>query len=330
MGDKISVIVPIYNVEPYLRRCIDSIINQTYENLEIILVDDGSPDNCGQICDDYAKKDTRIKVIHKKNGGLSDARNAGMKIATGDYIGFVDSDDWIHENMYEILLYKMIENNTDISECNVKKVFLYKEVDIKKYIDINQQEKITLLSKNDAMDNLVSEEVVKQTVWNKLYKRQVIEDIFFEKGKLHEDEYWTYKVINKINKVVYIDIDLYYYFQREGSIMSQKYSLKRLDALEGRYRRYQLIMNNYPDITTKAKINIFYTCIHNLQQALLTNEKKLYIETFNIVNKYMLNIEFNMKDMKHMRFKDTIWILISKISLVFCCKIRNRFNIGVK
>ncbi len=121
LGEKISVIVPIYKVEEYLHRCIDSIINQTYTNLEIILVDDGSPDNCPMICDEYAKKDSRIRVIHKKNGGLSDARNAGLEIATGEYIGFVDSDDWIHKDMYHILYKNIIEKDADIAECSIKK-----------------------------------------------------------------------------------------------------------------------------------------------------------------------------------------------------------------
>ena len=119
----ISVIVPIYNVEKYVNKCVGSIVNQTYTNLEIILVDDGSPDRCPEICDEWAKKDSRIKVIHKKNGGLSDARNAGMKIASGDYIAFVDSDDWIAPEMYERLLMAIKNDNSDIAACAVKMVW---------------------------------------------------------------------------------------------------------------------------------------------------------------------------------------------------------------
>ena len=123
MDSLISVIVPIYNVEKYLERCVESIINQTYKNLEIILVDDGSPDNCPQMCDDYAKKDSRIKVVHKKNGGLSDARNAGMKVATGEYVSFIDSDDYISLDFYETLLETIVDNDSDIVECSVVKFY---------------------------------------------------------------------------------------------------------------------------------------------------------------------------------------------------------------
>ena len=123
MNSLISVIVPIYNVEKYLDRCVESIINQTYKNLEIILVDDGSPDNCTQMCDDYAKKDSRIRVVHKENGGLSDARNAGMEVATGEYVSFIDSDDYISLDFYETLFQTMIDNDSDIVECSVVKFY---------------------------------------------------------------------------------------------------------------------------------------------------------------------------------------------------------------
>ena len=119
-GERISVIVPVYKVEPYLRKCLDSIVNQTYRNLEIILVDDGSPDNCGRICDEYAERDKRIRVIHQKNGGVSSARNEGLKIASGDWIGWVDSDDWIEPDMFEYLLENAKKSKADIAVCSRK------------------------------------------------------------------------------------------------------------------------------------------------------------------------------------------------------------------
>ena len=123
MDSLISVIVPIYNVEKYLQKCVDSIINQTYKNLEIILVDDGSPDNCPKMCDDYAEKDSRIKVVHKENGGLSDARNVGMEVATGEYVSFIDSDDYISLDFYETLLETIVDNDSDVVECGVVKFY---------------------------------------------------------------------------------------------------------------------------------------------------------------------------------------------------------------
>ena len=324
MGEKISVIVPIYKVEQYLNRCVDSIINQTYTNLEIILVDDGSPDNCPKICDEYAKIDDRIKVIHKENGGLSDARNAGLEIATGDYIAFVDSDDWVHKDMYRILYENIIKNKADIAECSTKKVEEYEE-------DFNLKEEfeVNIYSKEKSMKALIHEDIVQQTVWNKLYKRELVDDLLFEKGKFHEDEFWTYKVIDRCNCLVHIDIEMYYYFQRQDSIMGQDYSIKRLDALEGRYNRYLYIKQKYPVFIYEAKLNLFYLCIYYLQQALKSVDKSQYKRSYDIIKKYIKNINFNIKDYKKMKFREFMWFFISKISLKKCCEIRNYLNIGV-
>ena len=151
----ISVIVPIYNVEKYLDRCVDSIINQTYKNLEIILVDDGSPDNCPQMCDDYAKKDSRIKVVHKENGGLSDARNVGMEVATGEYVSFIDSDDYISLDFYETLLETIVDNDSDIVECGVVK--FYEDNSFDKYSD---DLKVTNYDTVDGLEGLINENPV--------------------------------------------------------------------------------------------------------------------------------------------------------------------------
>ena len=161
----ISVIVPVYKVEKYLNRCVNSIINQIYKNLEIILIDDGSPDKCPYICDEWSKRDSRIKVLHKQNGGLSDARNAGLKIATGEFIGFVDSDDWIAPEMYERLLTAIIKDQSDIAECNVKMVWK-NNLQSKMLLQQNN----CVLKRDEAQLELLNESKLKQPVWNKLYK----------------------------------------------------------------------------------------------------------------------------------------------------------------
>lgn len=324
MSDKISVIVPIYKVEKYLHRCVDSIINQTYTNLEIILVDDGSPDSCPKICDEYAKIDDRVKVIHKENGGLSDARNAGLKIATGDYIAFVDSDDWIHKDMYNILHKNIIEKNADIVECGVKKISKFEN----QFEEISDESFIKY-TKENLMKDLICEDIVKQTVWNKLYRKNVIKDFTFEKGKVHEDEFWTYKVFDRCNILIHINADLYYYFQREDSIMGQVYSTKRLDAIEGRYNRYLLIEKKYPQILVYAKINMFYICIYYLQQSMRDSDEYEYNISYNFIKNYISKINFCIKDYKSIKIKDFIWIFIAKVSLKMCCRIRNALNLGV-
>lgn len=229
MKPKISVIVPIYNVEKYLEKCIDSIINQTYSNLEIILVNDGSVDNSKNICDQYAISDKRIKVIHKENGGLSDARNYGLNIATGDYVSFIDSDDYIHPMFYEIL-WKMIEENEgDIAQCNFTKYYENNDIVNIKNIEFHKQPHI--LTNIQALDYLTSD-LNYIVVWNKLYKIELFDHVRFPKGKLHEDEYTTYKVLFKSKKIIVTSIPLYYYLQRTDSITGQKFNLKKLDALD--------------------------------------------------------------------------------------------------
>ena len=319
MGEKISVIVPIYNVEQYLRRCIDSIINQTYKNLEIILVDDGSPDNCGQICDDYAKKDTRIKVIHKKNGGLSDARNVGLEVCTGDYISFVDSDDWIELNTYEIMMKSMNEYNADMVVSNIN--YVYKDKVESKY----SEDKIRCFNKEEAMKELIKDGLVQAVVWNKLYKRVVIDNLRFKVGKLNEDEFFTYKICAKAERIVYIPEALYQYRQREDSIMGT-YILQRIDGVEALYERMNFIKNKFPQLYALEKLRFCYACIYHYQMLLINNilDKK----TRNTLIKYRKSIRFCLNDVSKYSLKDNIYIYLSWISLEICCKLRNRLKIG--
>ena len=213
----ISIIVPVYKVEPYLRRCLDSIVNQTYTNLEIILVDDGSPDKCPQICDEYAAKDKRITVIHKENGGLSDARNTGLDICKGDYISFVDSDDWIANIYIESLIHTILDNNADMAIVNFEK----KNNALNSCTSFPQIIKTEILEHVQAVEKLwPSEETAFVTAWGKLAKASLYKNIRFPKGYIHEDVYTSYKLLYFSQKTIFLDIPLYYYFQREGSIMS--------------------------------------------------------------------------------------------------------------
>ncbi|MBR6253598.1 MAG: glycosyltransferase [Clostridia bacterium] len=213
----ISVVVPIYKVEDYIHKCLDSIINQTYKNLEIILVDDGSPDNCPLICDEYAKKDSRIKVIHKKNGGLSDARNSGIRLAKGQYIGFVDSDDYLDLDMFEYLYTLLNKYNADISTCGYRDVGIIENDGIVPNIE-------TELDRTEALKLLATNGLLKDYAWNKLYKLNLFLDnrIEYPSGKVMEDIATTYKLIEKSNKVVLGNRCLYNYLRRSGSITGDK------------------------------------------------------------------------------------------------------------
>ena len=222
----ISIIIPVYKVEKYLEKCIQSVINQTYENLQIILVDDGSPDNCGKICDEYAKKDHRIEVIHKSNGGLSDARNKGLEIAKGEYIGFVDSDDYIEADIYEVLYNLLKQYNADVSICNFYTVsqgkIAIKNVDsgIKEYTRIEILKEILL--DND----------IQSYAWNKLYKRELFGEIKYPVGKKYEDIGTTFYLLEKCNKVVVTGKPEYYYINRQDSIVNNVTETTITDYIE--------------------------------------------------------------------------------------------------
>lgn len=229
MPHLISIIVPIYKVEKYLCRCIDSILAQSYSNTEIILVDDGSPDNCPTICDEYAQKDKRVSVIHKKNGGLSDARNAGINAAQGDFITFVDSDDWIAPTFIESLYDSILKAEADIAICEFSKESSYciHKPDSTSYK--------SLTSKQALLELLQNQRTVFATAWCKLYKADFFKTIRYPVGKFHEDEFVTYKLYYAAKKICYIQQKLYYYFQRNDSIMATRHPQDVLDVLEQRY-----------------------------------------------------------------------------------------------
>lgn len=233
MKDIVSIIVPVYKVEDYLPRCVDSILKQTYDNIELILVDDGSPDRCGDICDQYKIKDSRVKVLHKDNGGLSDARNAGTELAKGKYITFIDSDDWVAEDYIERLYDLLVKKGADISVCN----FIRTETEV---MDLsNIQDIIYEFTNIKALENLCGEFYEQLTVsWGKLYKAELFKEIRFPVGKIHEDEFTTYKLLYKANKIVLTSKPLLYYWQRPDSIMGAGFKLRnRLHAIEALQER---------------------------------------------------------------------------------------------
>lgn len=266
MHEKISIIIPVYKVEPFLKRCVDSVTNQTYKNIEIILVDDGSPDHCPAICDEYARNDNRIRVIHQSNGGLSAARNAGIEAASGIYVGFVDSDDYIDGRMYEILYGNLKKAAADISVCNFAPVFdnalLEQSANVKMEIK-------HVYDKLQALRNLYDNDKSIQTVvaWNKLYKKEIFKKIRYPVGKLHEDEFVIHHILDAVSTVVYSDVVLYYYRQRSDSIMGQLYSANHLDALQALAERMSFFQKQYKDLYPYAFVNYMNGLIIHYQLA---------------------------------------------------------------
>lgn len=251
LNSLISVIVPIYNVESFLSRCIDSIINQTYRDLEIILVDDGSPDNCGTICDDYAKRDSRIIVIHQKNAGLGAARNAGLSVARGTYIGFVDSDDWIAPNMYEILADNLIKENADIAVCGRYLVYESSEI-----IPTFHFQRVQTFDNREASKRFLLSEGIDAAVWDKLYTKKLWGDTRFPSEYISEDIPVISQMLARADKVVHCGVPLYYYLQRGGSLSHSAFSTKSAGLYYYSKEASALLAKKFPDLNDEG--NYYY------------------------------------------------------------------------
>lgn len=239
----ISVIVPVYKVEKYLNKCVESIVSQTYKNLEIILVDDGSPDNCPAMCDEWAKKDNRIKVIHKENGGLSDARNKGIEVATGEYIMFVDSDDYLDEIICEKLYFLTSQHKATIAISNFKRV--WEGVDSEEELTKSE---IRVLDKAQIIEQIYNPTIGSITpAWAKLYKKSLFAGIRYPVGRLHEDEYVVHELLLGAERVVYTSEQLYFYLQRASSIMGSKKEKNIIDAMDAFRSRIDFMNQKFPN-----------------------------------------------------------------------------------
>lgn len=280
MKNLVSVIVPVFNIEQYLERCLKSIVEQTYSNIEIILVDDGSTDNSGKICDYWKSKDCRIKVIHKANGGLSEARNYGMREATGEYVCFIDGDDWYDIGYVEVMLNALIETKSDVVECD--------------YISVEGDEGIPR-SKHDSSSDEVFEgrdcfyQFLKTrffvSVCNKMYRKEIIGNELFRSGVLHEDEYWTYKVFSKVKCAVRITYVGYFYFQRQGSITNSKWNYRRImDSFQAVKEQLDFIKLYYPEYVSVGYSRAMNTCMF-----LFKNVRKDSTEQRHFLEKELLS-----------------------------------------
>ena len=301
--DLISIIVPIYNVEQYLNQCLQSVCSQSYDNLEIILVDDGSSDRSPELCDEWAEKDSRIYVIHKQNGGLSDARNTGISCAKGKYIAFVDSDDWIEKDLYQKLWSELQQNNAQIAACRIVKVF---EATLEEQKIYSEQK---IFTSKEALQTLLKGRDFCAVAWNKLYRRDVIGDIRFPVGRLHEDEFFTYRVIANASRLVLVPEAKYYYRQRAGSIMD-KWTIKHLDALDAFNERIHFLQVHYPDLYVMDKFNFYLACVYNGRELITSTEDDVATrQGLEKVLKYSRMLSFSIGDFIKLGIKKVIFIL---------------------
>lgn len=267
MEDLISVIVPIYNVEKYINKCIDSIIDQTYTNLEIILVDDGSPDNCGKICDEYAQKDERVRVIHKENGGLSDARNAGIDVAKGKYVSFVDSDDYVEQNYIEILYNCIKEYNTNIAIGSHRVIYKNGTI-INKETGENSK-----LPAEKVLERILYDNGIDLTANAKLYDIKLFESIRYPKGRVFEDAATTYKLIDACQEISFVSKSIYNYAIRGNSITNVKFSKEKMDLVISTKEMCDYIKNKYPNLEKACNRRLMYAYLSTLSQLAKSKEK---------------------------------------------------------
>ena len=319
----LTVTIPCYNSQDYMAKAIESAL-QGGDDVEILVVDDGSKDDTLSIAQQYESKYPHIvRAIHKENGGLSDARNAGMKVMTGAYVSYIDSDDWIEENMYQMMMNAIKTYKADICECAFEKT----SGSVKKE-DQKNDDKVSIMDKRSALMAVV-EEKIQPVVWNKLYKREVVKDLWFEVGKYNEDEFFTYKAIERADKIIQISDIGYYYFFREDSIINETYTIRRLDGLEARYERMKYL-GKYPEIYRVAKRQLIFMCMYHYQKGMRYLSGKELEDLKKRVKEIYRDIPIDKTDIRKYSSKEKIWYYISKISLEFTCKLRNRFGYGVE
>ena len=275
---EISIVVPVYKVEQYLHRCVDSLLNQSFTAFDLILVDDGSPDQCGQICDQYAEKDKRIHVIHQHNGGLSAARNSGIDWSLSNseskWITFVDSDDWVHPQYLSLLYESVLACKTDVSVC------AYKE------LNSGNQDYETVEDIRGAEwkpeDFFVENHVNATVAWGKLYKKEYFKTLRFPVGKIHEDEFITYQILFRTPKIAFINIPLYYYYINDSGIMKTQSKYRRSDGLEALAQQIEYFEKNHFDWAKKVSVRAYAgalcSWINSLADQQNRGSNKLYRE----------------------------------------------------
>ena len=305
----ISVIVPVYNVEKYLRKCLDSIVNQTYRDLEIILIDDGSTDNSGAICDEYGQKDSRIKVVHKTNGGLSSARNCGLEIARGDYITFIDSDDYIESDTIETVVKTFLNKQVEVVLIREKQV--NEKGETTKIVGDKPTDKIFYKDKEFLVELILGKQI--NGVCDKFYKRDCLEGLRFEENKHHgEDMLFNVMFLDKVKNVGYVDSIKYSYVANENSITHAKFNAHSVDSLyfkdkvydyaKNKYTKYRDILARRCFVVRQTLIRLIYNSKMQKSQTGLLKEAKLYLQ------KQYKNIKKHLSKKERIEYKLFIFI----------------------
>lgn len=286
--DKISVVVPVYNVRTYLKKAVHSIINQKYTNLEILLIDDGSTDGSAKLCDELKKTDDRIIVYHKENGGLSSARNFGTKYATGDYIIFIDSDDYIHPEMLLSMYSEIKETDADVSVCGITNVYTTKEVPQCADTEIK-----FVCDEEKFLKELLIGEKIPGSICNKLLKKEIADKLSFPEGKIYEDVFYHLDLVKIAKSYVIITKPYYYYYHRENSITTQKYNSKKMTMIEAYTGYKDYVEEKYPALEKEVFFRLSYAYFVVLDSMLLADHYRELPE-YEMVLKFLKKNAFRI------------------------------------
>jgi len=327
MGSElISVIIPVYNTEKYLKRCIESIINQTYENIQIILIDDGSTDGSGAICDEFSENNHRIVVCHTENKGQGAARNYGIKVAAGKYIGFVDSDDYIEKDMYEVLYNNLIRYNADISTCGYWTV---KAEDLDKAVFSDKHENIQVLNAEEAISlTLNGDKYYPVLPVVKLYKAEIFLNVAFPEKMIYEDHYIIIEILEQCRRIVVTSKKEYYYIFRKNST-THTFTKKNLDAIAACRHLYKMVIKKYPNLKESAEYKLLWSYFICLDLVMLSDNEKKYIQIEKKLTAYIRRHFLAVICNKHFRIyrKSAAFLLavnrnLYKIALILGVKLR--------
>lgn len=315
---KISIIVPIYNTQKYLKNCIESVLNQTFKDFELILVDDGSTDNSGAICDQYSGNDRRITVIHKKCEGPGSARNSGIEMAHGEFIGFIDGDDYIESNMYESLYNDVIEYDADVSICGIYNVFKDKKI---RQSDIDGK---MLMGPQDAIRHVLESKLFSVNAVNKLFKRDLFKDIRFPVGKTAEDAFVIPTIFKISKKIIFNSKPLYNYVRRENSITTSKFSEDDLDVIEAYNLNLSMVRLNFPKLEKQAQFRLIWSYIYILDKMLFSEDYKK-IKEYEEISKIIKDKTWEIIKNPYFSLKRKICALIFFISKDLYVVIRKKY-----
>lgn len=311
----ISVIVPVYKVESYLDCCVQSIVNQTYSNLEIILIDDGSPDASGAMCDAWAEKDSRIRVIHQENAGGGAARNAGLDAARGERIAFVDSDDYIAPSCYQYL-HTLLEEGADIAECD------FVETERNDAVFGTDAGEISFYTPLEAMRCHIRDTAFRQLIWNKLYRRETVGDIRFPVGTKIDDEFFTYRVLGNAKRLVRSTRKLYAYRQQPDSVMHGGFSLRRLEGVQAQEQRLAYLKTHMPSLEYEGRANLFLYCQYAMQMSIQYLSGEELRQAKESLRKTVSGLTPLLPSRK-LSPAGNVWLVLGQLSFEGSCRLMN-------